>query len=120
MIYATGVTCTKASIVFFYRRIFNIHKSLYFIMFFILGYWITVITTICVACQPLPYFWEQYTIPGSKGTCINVPKFFLGNGIAAMLIDVVILCLPMPIVWKLHMPNSQKFAVAGILLLGSL
>ncbi|PGH26725.1 hypothetical protein AJ80_01671 [Polytolypa hystricis UAMH7299] len=119
MIYATAVTCTKASIIMYYRRIFNLQLSIYFYMFFILGYWITVIVTVCVACRPLPYFWEQYTNPDAVGVCIDVPKFFFGNGIAAMLIDVIILCVPVPIVLGLHMPLSKKLAVIGILLLGS-
>lgn len=121
MIYATAVTCTKASIVMFYGRIFNFRRSLAVGMFLVIGYWITIIVTISVACRPLPYFWLAYTNPTTaKGVCIDVPTFFFGNGIAAMLIDVIILCMPMPIIYRLHMPPSQKVAVAGILLLGSL
>lgn len=122
IIYATAVTCTKASIALFYRRIFNLQYSLYFAMFFILGYWVTVFVTIWVACRPLPFFWEKYTDPAAvpNGVCIDLNKFFYGSGIAAMLIDVLILCVPMPVIWGLQMPTSQKFAVAGILLLGGL
>ncbi|OQE07721.1 hypothetical protein PENVUL_c012G04440 [Penicillium vulpinum] len=119
MIYATAVTCTKASIVFFYRRIFNFRWPLGICMFLILGYWVTIIVTVAVACRPLPYFWLVYTDPTAIGVCIDVPKFFFGNGIAAMLIDVIILCMPMPTIYKLQMQASQKIAVVGILLLGS-
>ncbi|KAJ9634390.1 hypothetical protein H2199_009048 [Coniosporium tulheliwenetii] len=119
MIYATAVTCTKASIVLFYRRIFNLKWSAYVCMFFAIGYWITVIVTINVACRPLQYFWNQYVDPTAKGVCIDVPKFFFANGIAAMLIDVLILCVPIPVIWGLQMPTSQKLAVSGIFLLGS-
>lgn len=51
---------------------------------------------------------------------MDVPTFFFANGIAAMLIDVFILCIPIPIIYKLQMPLSQKVAVAGIFLLGGL
>ncbi|GAB1214937.1 hypothetical protein ATERTT37_004118 [Aspergillus terreus] len=119
MIYATAVTCTKASIVMFYGRIFGFRWTLGIGLFLVIGYWITIIVTINVACRPLPYFWLLYTDPTAKGVCIDVPKFFFGNGIAAMLIDVIILCMPMPIISKLQMPLSQKVAVVGILLLGS-
>ncbi|KAL5356324.1 hypothetical protein BJX96DRAFT_171508 [Aspergillus floccosus] len=119
MIYATAVTFTKASIVLFYGRIFGFRWSLGIGLFLVIGYWITIIVTINVACRPLPYFWLLYTDPTAKGVCIDVPKFFFGNGIAAMLIDVIILCMPMPIISRLQMPLSQKVAVVGILLLGS-
>lgn len=120
MIYATAVTFTKSSIVFFYGRIFNFRWSLGFCMFLVLGYWVTIIVTVAVACRPLPYFWLAYTDPTATGVCIDVPTFFFGNGIGAMLIDVIILCMPMPTIYKLQMQLSQKIAVMGILLLGSL
>jgi hypothetical protein len=104
----------------FYRRIFNLRWSLYFCMFLVISYWVVVVVTIFVSCRPLPYFWEQYTNPAAKGVCINIPKFFFGNGVGAMLIDVIILCVPIPIILGLQMPASQKLAVIGILLLGSL
>lgn len=119
MIYATAVTLTKVSILMFYRRIFGITYSLYLCLFFAIGYWITIIVVINVGCRPLSYFWMRYTDPSAVGTCIDIPKFFFGNGIAAMLIDVIILCVPIPIVWGLQMPTSQKLAVVSILLLGS-
>ncbi|OQE24859.1 hypothetical protein PENFLA_c009G01654 [Penicillium flavigenum] len=119
MIYATAVTFTKSSIVFFYGRIFNFRWSLCICMFLVIGYWVTIIVTVAVACRPLPYFWLLYTDPTATGVCIDVPKFFFGNGIAAMLIDVIILCMPMPTIYKLQMRSSQKVAVVGILLLGS-
>jgi hypothetical protein len=39
----------------------------------------------------------QYTTPGATGHCINTPLFFFANGIWAMLVDVCILCVPLPI-----------------------
>ncbi|KAK6837706.1 hypothetical protein P875_00064969 [Aspergillus parasiticus SU-1] len=120
MLYAFCVTCTKTSIILFYKRIFNLRYSLYFAMFFILGYFIVIIVTVNVACDPIPYFWEQYTDPNTAvGSCIDIPKFFFGNGIAAVLIDIMILIIPIPITWKLQMPKTQRLAVIGILLLGS-
>lgn len=121
MIYATAVTCTKASILTFYGRIFQFRWTFWLCLFFVIGYWITIIVTISVACRPLPYFWLVYTNPTTaQGTCIDVPTFFFANGIAAMLIDVFILVIPIPIVYGLQMRLSQKVAVSGILLLGSL
>lgn len=92
IIYATCVTCTKASIMF-YRRIFNLHVSLHPMLFLILGYFVVVFTTIFLACSPISHFWQQYTDKSAPGTCINTPKFFLGNGVAAVIIDVMTLCL---------------------------
>ncbi|KAJ5753401.1 uncharacterized protein N7511_007554 [Penicillium nucicola] len=117
-IYSTTITLTKCSIMMFYRRILNIQWSLYISMCIILGYFVAVIITMSVACRPLSHFWEQYTYPEAEGACINVSQFFLFNGIAAVIIDVMILCVPAPIIWKLKMPRTQRLAVISILLLG--
>ncbi|KAH8804479.1 hypothetical protein F5884DRAFT_407489 [Xylogone sp. PMI_703] len=119
MIYAVAVTFTKLSIVLFYRRIFGMTWHLWICVFLAVSYMVTVIITINVACRPLPYFWTQYTTPGAKGECIDVPLFFFANGIWAMLVDVCILVVPIPIINKLNMPPRQKFVVILILLLGS-
>ncbi|OQE38380.1 hypothetical protein PENCOP_c008G02493 [Penicillium coprophilum] len=119
MIYATAVTCTKASILCFYGRIFSFRWSLSICMFLVVGYWVAIIVTVAMACRPLPYFWLLYTDPTATGVCIDVPTFFFANGIGAMVIDVIILCIPMPTIYKLQMQLSQKVAIVGILLLGS-
>ncbi|EIT73050.1 hypothetical protein AO1008_08619 [Aspergillus oryzae 100-8] len=92
-----------------------------YLVIFLLARYLFIIVTINVACDPIPYFWEQYTDPNTAvGSCIDIPKFFFGNGIAAVLIDIMILIIPIPITWKLQMPKTQRLAVIGILLLGSL
>ncbi|OQD81577.1 hypothetical protein PENANT_c026G08159 [Penicillium antarcticum] len=73
---------------------------------------------VCRLLAPLSHFWEQYTNSEAEGTCIDVSQFFLVNGIAAVLVDVMILCVPAPIIWRLQMPKTQRLAVISILLLG--
>jgi hypothetical protein len=104
----------------FYHRIFNLRYSLWITLSIIGGYFVSVVITMIAACQPIPYFWIQHTNPAAAGSCINVPEFFLISGIIAVLIDVLILCVPVPIIWNLQMPRSQRVAVIGILFLGGL
>lgn len=72
------------------------------------------------ACQPLDYYWREYTDPTAKGKCINVNKFFLVMGIINMLTDVFILTIPMRKIYKLQMSRRRKATVVGILMLGGL
>lgn len=104
----------------FYHRIFNLQYSLWITLSIIAGYFVSVIITMVVACRPVAYFWFQYTNPAAEGSCIDVPEFFLVNGVIAVLIDLMILCVPVPIIWNLQMPRSQRAAVIGILFLGGL
>ncbi|KAF9894160.1 hypothetical protein FE257_009133 [Aspergillus nanangensis] len=119
VLYATTVPMVKLSVLLLYRRIFRLTWTLYFCAFLSIGYTIAVVTTISLACVPTTFFWTQWVDPLSGGHCrINLYQFYLWNGVANLFTDVIILCLPMPIVWSLQMPKGQKWAISGIFLLG--
>ncbi|KAE8151512.1 hypothetical protein BDV25DRAFT_128685 [Aspergillus avenaceus] len=119
VLYATTVPMVKLSVLFLYHRIFRLTWSLYICAFLSIGYAISVSTTISVACAPTSFFWTQWVYPLSGGHCrIDLYQFYLWNGVANLLTDVIILCLPMPIVWRLQMPRGDKWAISGIFLLG--
>ncbi|KAL2835487.1 hypothetical protein BJY01DRAFT_252611 [Aspergillus pseudoustus] len=119
ILYATTVPMVKLSVLLLYRRIFRLTWALYFCAFLSIGYMIAVTAGISLACVPTSYFWTQWVDPLNGGHCrINLYLFYLWNGVANLFTDVIILCLPMPIVWRLQMPRSQKWAISGIFLLG--
>ncbi|KAL3464473.1 hypothetical protein BJX64DRAFT_298296 [Aspergillus heterothallicus] len=119
ILYATTVPMVKLSVLFLYRRIFRLTWTLYFCAFLSVGYMVAVTAGISLACVPTSYFWTQWVDPLNGGHCrINLYMFYLWNGVANLFTDVIILCLPMPIVWKLQMRRSQKWAISGIFLLG--
>ncbi|EEU38096.1 uncharacterized protein NECHADRAFT_84327 [Fusarium vanettenii 77-13-4] len=119
LIYATCVSLTKASILLYYRRIFGANWAHHICMGLVVGYWVSITIAWFSGCRPVTYFWEQFTKPTAKGYCMNTSLFYFINGICAMLIDVAILIVPMPTLYKLQMPLRQKIAVGGILLLGA-
>ena len=109
---------TKFSVVCFYRRIFRgsrfsvltgillIAIAAWGIAFFFAGLFI---------CIPVDAFWTQ--APGSR--CFDpIPLFYTG-AISDTIMDVVILAIPVPLVWKLNLPTKQKIIVSGIFLLGA-
>lgn len=74
--------------------------------------------TMPFACKPVSHFWNQYL--GAKGKCIEVKLFFLVLGIMNMMNDIIILTVPIPRIWTLHMNNKTKISIICIMLLGSL
>lgn len=76
-----------------------------------------VFFTIIFQCKPIKYFWDKSI---TRGTCINLIAFGQANSISNFLIDVSILVLPLPIIWKLRLPLRRKFEVMGIFLFGSM
>ncbi|RSL92461.1 hypothetical protein CEP52_013817 [Fusarium oligoseptatum] len=119
LIYATCVSLTKASILLYYRRIFGANWAHHVCMGLVVSYWVSITIAWFSGCRPVTYFWEQFTKPTAKGYCMNTSLFYFINGICAMLIDIAILIVPMPTLYKLQMPLRQKIAVGAILLLGA-
>ncbi|KAG5790479.1 hypothetical protein H9Q69_010460 [Fusarium xylarioides] len=124
-VYALAVTSVKISILLLYRRLFplGIDKNrVYTIMFWIATFLTTVYPfilwiTMPFACRPVSHFWNQYL--GAKGKCIGVKLFFLVLGIMNMMNDIIILTVPIPRIWTLHMNNRTKISIICIMLLGS-
>lgn len=68
-------------------------------------------------CIPLQSFWD----PHVKGQCfLSRPTMWYVSGIVHIVTDFAIIVMPLPIVWKLQLPRSQKIYLTGIFGLGSL
>lgn len=108
------------SLLFLYQRIFGVVKSfriaLYFSGFLVFGYWISCTILAFTGCRPLARNWDK-TVPG---TCVDLIAFFRWNGICNLLIDFIILCLPLPMVWRLRITTKQKLVLSSIFALGLL
>ncbi|MCJ1240292.1 hypothetical protein MMC14_008292 [Varicellaria rhodocarpa] len=114
---------TKLSVLLFYRRIFrgkwfNIASwvligavSAWTIAFFFSNLFICVPINSRVSTQVL-------AITGSK--CVRTTKMFLAQSYADFSLDILILALPIPMIWNLHMARSRKVQVSLIFLLGAI
>ncbi len=67
-------------------------------------------------CRPFAYNWDK-TIDGE---CADTTKAFLSAGIINLLLDVCIVVMPMPLLWKLKMPIANKIGISAMFSLGAL
>ncbi|WYZ40792.1 hypothetical protein EsH8_IV_001133 [Colletotrichum jinshuiense] len=121
-VYGSACAATKISILLFYRRIFvttvtSFRVSMIFGYFLSAAYPIVIWATMGNACKPLSFYWNQFI--GEQGKCIDINTFYLALGIINMLNDIIVLMIPIPQILKLQMSAKKKFAVCGIMLLGS-
>ena len=117
--YTPAIALTKLSILSFYARLFSVRTfrvALYVVGTMVLMWWIAMQFTVIFECTPIDYSWH----PVRSGRCINLDQFFLGQAIPNIVTDMVILALPLPMIWKLHLPKSQKLALTCIFSLGAL
>lgn len=82
----------------------------------VLGWMIGVVFAQIFTCTPVQRAWN----PTVERHCIGTTKFYYGDAIANLLMNVVILCLPLPLIWRLNITTHRKLAISGIFLLGSL
>ncbi|KAI0433463.1 hypothetical protein F5Y09DRAFT_298977 [Xylaria sp. FL1042] len=75
-----------------------------------LAYFISVIHEAFVLCKPVQYNWDK-SIPGER---TNQHLAFLLAGITNLLVDTLIVALPMPKLFGLHMSLSKRLSIAAM------
>jgi hypothetical protein len=81
------------------------------------AYLLSVIVETFVLCKPVQYNWDK-TI---QGTCDkNIMVAYILSGSTNLLLDVIVVVLPMPVLWKLRLPWGKKIAVMAMFGLGAL
>lgn len=66
-------------------------------------------------CQPITYNWDQ-SIP--SGLCGNQVLSFMVTGTINLIMDVIVLGLPMPMLYKLQMATNKQLSCIIVLGLG--
>ena len=112
---------TKASLLILYYRIFSPSKRFRLAVrvgaVIVFCQWFSLTLVGICQCTPVKAFWDR-NVQGAK--CIDLPRFTIASGVMNLLTDVLILCLPGPMVWGLKKNVAQKITLTGIFLLGML
>ncbi|ERF71199.1 hypothetical protein EPUS_09496 [Endocarpon pusillum Z07020] len=113
--------CSKTSVLFFYRRIFSIHKRFELInttlIVLIIAWAVSFFFATAFQCKDPVTFWTTFEYP--RVNCVDAYSFYYSVSTTGFITDLMILSSPIPIIWQLQMPLKNKLAVACILLLGA-
>ncbi|PVI01621.1 hypothetical protein DM02DRAFT_627521 [Periconia macrospinosa] len=81
-----------------------------------LCYLISVLLETFLLCKPVAFNWDK-TIP--TGTCDkNSNIAYTLAGTINVVIDIIVVIMPMPMLWQLHMPFTKKVGVIAMFSLG--
>ncbi|OAQ65351.2 hypothetical protein VFPPC_06466 [Pochonia chlamydosporia 170] len=125
--YFFTLICVKWSILAFYWRSFHIRRSIripiWTLATVVLLWGIAVILVTIFQCQPTHAFWSRFDpvnprSPSDYHCGVEDTKFFYGNAIPTIITDILMLLLPAPYIYTLQLRKGQKFALAGIFLVG--
>lgn len=117
--YALTLPTIKIALLVMYRRIFPMKAFLYATLVvgvIVIAWMISVVLAQIFTCSPVEGAWNVAV----ADHCIDQIKFYYGNSVSNVLTDVAILCLPMPMIWRLNLSKAKKWAVTGAFLAGGL
>ncbi|KUI58713.1 hypothetical protein VP1G_11103 [Cytospora mali] len=118
-----AVGLIKLSILFLWRRIFGTVRSFAascWVMIGVIVAWSSSFFFATLFQCGTNWVWNWAPIDFFKTHCTNnttMVTFFIATDI---LTDLMIMFMPIPIIWKLHMPRRKKAGVTGIFMLGLL
>ena len=118
--FTTALALNKLAVVLMYHRLFEVERKMRIavkvLAAVVVGWWVAVEVTTLLQCTPIHKLWN-YEV---EGDCIDIVTFFEGSAIPNVIIDLAILLLPQPIIWRLRLSKANKIALCGIFLLGAL
>ncbi|KAL8717842.1 MAG: hypothetical protein Q9225_004949 [Loekoesia sp. 1 TL-2023] len=108
----------KFSLLTFYVRIFAIRTFrllAYFVAVIVSGWALSVILETFLLCRPFAYNWD----PTIKDfTCGDRNAAYIGAGSLNIATDLMVLCLPIPMVWNLQIPRRNKAILTAVFGMG--
>ncbi|KAL8775533.1 MAG: hypothetical protein Q9209_000029 [Squamulea sp. 1 TL-2023] len=110
---------TKISILLFYIQLFptKVFRIAAYSLIVVVTIWmIQQVLAILLLCRPISINWDASV----TGTCGNVAANCMAGAGVNTLTDILILILPMPIIWRLHVPLRNKLILSLIFGFGSL
>jgi hypothetical protein len=115
------IALPKFSVLFFYNRMFGqassaLRKGLW-VVGVLNGLWVLAF---CISasfeCVPIQALWDPVKAEGAR--CYDQWKWFLAFAIPSTTIDLAILLMPLPILWKLKAPWTKRIGVTGLFICG--
>jgi hypothetical protein len=120
-IFDSGTAIAKTSALFFYARIFGVVNTTFkyalwtvhaLNLFWLVGF----LFAVGFECTPVEKAWK----PSLPGKCANTGVLWLASGIISLFIDILILLMPLPMLWKLRMRMTRKIQVIIVFVCGYL
>lgn len=72
--------------------------------------------TVIFSCDPIAGSWDVTLAATAK--CHSLKQIYLGGSVPNIIVDFILVVMPLPYVWNLHAPLSQRLLLASLFSLG--
>jgi hypothetical protein len=121
VLYVIHISLTKLSVCFFFLRIFDaspvFRRSVYPVIVLNVVIMVLFVLIIVFQCNPIHLAWTGWA-KEEPGSCLDIYKLVLGNGIVNLAMDAVIIGLPIYETTKLQLSMSRKLGVVLMFAMG--
>lgn len=117
--YALTITMVRISILILYRRVFAtaaFRKKTVVVAALCLTWFCVIVLLDVLQCHPIA---DTFIYP-RPNTCINLQNFLWAMTTSNLVLDLIMLCLPLHMVWSLDLPRSEKAFLYIVFSLGGL
>lgn len=118
--YMLAIAMAKISILL-YRRLFAaaaFRKAALTVGTAVVAWTIAAILALIFQCHPISGLW--YPDLTFSNQCISLSIYYSSVSGLNMVLDIVVLCLPLWMVWHLKLDAGQKFMLSAVFALGAL
>jgi len=119
-LYTAAAELIKFSVLLVYRRLFGSTRRFRILLssigIFTACYSIAQAFLAIFQCTPMKKMWDM-TVPG---TCVKMPQAAQIPSALNSATDVVMVLMPLPLIWGLHVQKKWKVQLLGIFMLGGL
>ena len=118
-LYTIAIWLSKLSALAFYARVFSpgnrrFRLALWVVAGLACAWIVAVLVSLILQCNPPQKAWER-AIPGA---CQDPYNWWLISGVTSFILDMIILLLPLPMLWRLQVKASRKGLIIGVFLSG--
>ena len=118
-LYDTSISLPKTSVLFFYSRVFETQQTrfryaLWFSHFLVVSWLIAIPLSTVFVCDPVEKQWK----PATPGHCHSNNVWRRESSIPSVVIDLILLLLPMPMLWRLQMTRIRRIMIVSVFACG--
>lgn len=119
IIYDISISLPKMSALLFYARVFGTQEKLFkhalSVTHLLVGGWLVSVAVLGVLlCDPVEKQWK----PTTPGHCHPNTVLWLASAIPSVVIDLILLLLPLPMLWRLQMKKFRRILIMTVFACG--